>query len=124
MNWRTFLLFVLMTSTVRADGPLDNIVDKVRPVPPAGIAVPAEVRKDLQASVDALGKEIEQLRALLKGKNQLLEFIPDVQIYHRAVHDALKYDEFYNAKDFANAKKLLQSGFARAKSLRDGEAPW
>jgi hypothetical protein len=47
-----------------------------------------------------------------------------VQIYYNAVHYALKYDEFYDVKEVAVAKKLLQQGHDRAKSLRDGKAPW
>jgi len=41
--------------------PADNIVDKVRPVPPVGIAVPDDVRKDLTSGLDSLGKEIDEL---------------------------------------------------------------
>lgn len=120
------LLWILMlvATAARADGPQDNLAEKVRPVPPPGIAVPAEVRKDLQAGVEALGKRIEQLKTELKAKPDLLALLPDVQIYHRAVSEALKYDEFYDAKEFGYAKKLLQSGFSRAESLHDGESPW
>jgi len=61
----------------------------------------------------------------LKSKPALLELVPDVQVLHRAVHEALKHNEFYNAKvDFTNAKKLLALGADRAKNLRDGQAPW
>ena len=119
------ILFLLLTAVPAwADGAQDNVADKVRPVPPPGIKVPDEVRSDLQSGVDALGKEIDALRNLLKGKQAGLDLIPDVQIFHRAVHDALKYDEFYDAKEFGYAKKLLAMGHERAKSLREGKAPW
>jgi pimeloyl-ACP methyl ester carboxylesterase len=121
---RLVLLATLLASPAWADGPKDNLADNVRPVPPPGIKVPDDVRRELQASVDELGKEIDGLKVALAKKPGGPELIPDVQIFHRAVHDALKYDEFYNPKEFAAAKKLLAMGFDRAKSLREGKAPW
>ncbi len=107
-----------------ADGPTDNIVDKVRPVPPVGVPVPAEVRAELQAGLDSLAKEIDGLKVALKDKPGLIDLLPDVQIFHRAVHEALKHDEFFNVKEFPTAKKLLALGAERAKNLHDGQSPW
>src|SRR4051794_1830186 len=121
---RALVPLLLLASLARADGPKDNQTENVRPVPPPGITVPPEVRKDLQAGLDALARQIEQLKVELKAKPDLLALLPDVQVYHRAVHEALKYDEFYKANEFDYAKKLLQSGLARARSLREGESPW
>ncbi|OAI54344.1 hypothetical protein AYO44_03485 [Planctomycetaceae bacterium SCGC AG-212-F19] len=123
---RTIAAFVLLlTGTLlQADGPGDNIADKVRPIPPAGVTIPEGDKAELQTGVDALGKEIDALRGTLKGKAALLELLPDVQIYHNAVRYAVTYNEFHNAKEFGTAKKLLQQGMDRAKSLRDGKAPW
>ncbi len=106
-----------------ADGPADNWPDKVRRVPPPGIKIPDADRAELQAGVDALGKEIDGLRESLKG-NRLLDLLPDVQIFHKAVHDALKYDEIYDLKEIPVAKRLLTLGMERAKELRKGGAPW
>ena len=105
-----------------ADGPKDNIVDNVRPVPPPGIKVPDEIRQELQAGVDALGKEIDGLKKSLKSP--LSDVLPDVQIFHKAVRDTLKYDEFYGKNEFDAARKLLKIGGERAKALKDGKAPW
>jgi predicted esterase len=121
---RLSFLLLLFAATARADGPQDNIVDKVRPVPPLGIVVPAEVRDDLTAGLDSLGKEIDSLRFALKAKPALLELLPDVEVLYRAVSIALKYNEFYSPKEFPGAKKLLALGAERAKNLRDGQAPW
>lgn len=115
---------LILANVVRADGPEDNIPDKVRSVPPKGIKVPAEARAELERGVADLGKEIAGLRQELAKKPALLELLPDVQIYYNAVHYALKYDEFYYPGEVAAARKLLQNGFERAKSLRAGEAPW
>jgi dienelactone hydrolase len=121
----SFLLCVFaLTALLHADGPGDNLPDKVRPVPPPGISIDDADRAQLQAGVEALGKDIEQLRQDLKGKPALLELLPDVQIFHNAVRYALTYNEFYNPKEPALARKLLAQGAERARQLRDGKAPW
>jgi hypothetical protein len=115
---------LLIAGLTYADGPTDNMVDKVRPVPPPGIAIPAETRAELEAGVAELGKEIDGLRNVLAKKLALLELLPDVQIFYNSVHYALKYNEFYGPGEVAVAKRHLQQGRERAKSLRDGQAPW
>ncbi|MBL8798138.1 MAG: prolyl oligopeptidase family serine peptidase [Planctomycetia bacterium] len=126
MTVRNLLLCSLFIAVVgvRADGPGDNLPDKVRRIPPVGIAVNDDDRAALQAGLDQLAKEIEGLRTSLKGKAALLELLPDVQIYHKAVLYALKYQEFHNAKEIPIAQNLLKTGLDRAKSLREGQAPW
>ena len=79
---------------------------------------------ELQAGVDALGKDIEKLHRDLTGKPALLELLPDVQIFHNAVRYALSYDEFYDRKEPAIAHKLLRQGTERATQLREGKSPW
>jgi pimeloyl-ACP methyl ester carboxylesterase len=98
--------------------------DNIRPIPPPGVAVPDADRAALSADVEALGREIDALRSELKGKPGLLRYLPDVQIYYNAVRYPLLYNEFYNVNQIATAKDLLAQGRARAKSLRDGDAPW
>ena len=115
---------VLAAAALRADGPADNVADKVRPVPPPGVAIPAADRDELQAGADDLGKEIGDLRAALKDKPALLDLLPDVQIYHKAVRSALAYNEFYDVKQVATARDFLKQGRERAAALRDGKAPW
>src|SRR5262245_4224189 len=87
-------LAVIFAVTVRADGPADNIADKVRPVPPKPKdAVSMTEKAELQKGVNELGAEIESLRTSLKDKPDLLALLPDVQIFHNAVRYALTYDE-------------------------------
>ena len=93
-------------------------------MPPRGISIPIEVRTGLETGVAALGKEIEGLRTALKSKPELLELLPDAQIYYNAVRYALEDDVFYKTNDFAGAKKLLAEGIERARLLREGQAPW
>ena len=89
-RWPFALILLAAVAFVRADGPGDNLPDKVRPVPPPGITIP--FRKELaglQAGTEALGKQIDEVRTHLKGRPKLLALLPDVQIYHNALRYAL-----------------------------------
>jgi hypothetical protein len=97
---------------------------EVRPIPPPGVAIPDADRAELQAGVEAIGKEIDALRKELAAKPELLALLPDVQIFHKAVDWALRYDEFMDVKEVPKAKALLAVGMDRAKALHAGEAPW
>jgi len=120
-----FLVSCLVgTSLAHADGPADNVPDKVRRVPPPGISIPEADRTELQAGADELGRAISALRIELKGKPRLLELAPDVEIYHKAVQWALRYDEFFKTNEVKTARTLLQQGMERAQQLREGTAPW
>jgi pimeloyl-ACP methyl ester carboxylesterase len=116
--------FFAAISIARADGLADNNPDKVKPVPPPGVAIPDADRAELETGVAALGKEIEGLRESLKKKPALLDLLPDVQIYHNAVRYALKYNEFFKATEAASAKRQLKQGMERAEALKDGKSPW
>jgi Prolyl oligopeptidase family len=118
------LATVLTASVARADGPADNAAAKVRPIPPPGIALADSDRSSLRTGVDALGKEIEDLRQKVQDKPALLELLPDVQIYHQSVRYALAYNEFHHLREVAAARKLLDQGMERARQLSAGNAPW
>jgi len=104
------LLFLAVSSAARADGPGDNLADKVRRIPPTGISLAAADREELKSGIDALGREIETLRTTLKAKPDLLGLLPDVQIFHNAVRYALVYNEFFNAREIPVARGLLRQG--------------
>jgi Prolyl oligopeptidase family len=120
------VLFLGVVTVARADGPTDNLPDKVRRIPPLPKdPVPAEVKAELQRGAEELGKEIDSLEVALKGKPQLLDLLPDVQIFHNSVRYALTYDEIFDAKrEVPLARKQLEVGMQRAKALREGRAPW
>ena len=122
-RWLLPLLPLVLASVVRADGPADNAADKVRPVPPKGVKVPDADRTALQSGADTLGKQIDGLRDSLKAQPALLALLPDVLIYEKAVRSALVHDEFYNVKEFAVARKLLEQGLERARQLSIGKHP-
>ena len=115
---RCFLSFVALLVGVSLNAA------EIRRIPPPGIPVPEADRAELQAGVEALGKEIEGLRKELSSKAELLVLLPDVQIFHKAIDWALRFDEFMDLKEVPKAKALLAVGMERAKDLRAGEAPW
>jgi len=95
-----------------------------RQVPPLGVRIPDEARKELEAGAELLAREIDSLRVVLKEKPDKLELLPDVQIFHKAVDCALRYDEIYRSNEVQIARALLSQGKERAARLRNGEAPW
>jgi len=110
------------TQIAIADGPSDNMVDQVRRVPKLGVEVSDADRQELTDGLKLLRTKIEKLR---DSKSPLAkELLPDVLIFHRAVDQALQYQEFFDAKDIVAAKALLQQGNQRADQLLEGNAPW
>ncbi len=105
-----------------ADGPKDNQASDVRPIPPRGIELPAETRGRLEEELARLGQALENLQG--QQDLRIRSLIPDVEIYHRAVRDALDYEEFFAAADVDAALELLRTGRERAEQLARGEAPW
>jgi pimeloyl-ACP methyl ester carboxylesterase len=116
------LLLIAPVGSLLADGPKDNIVENVRPIPPLGIEVPADIRESLTQSTAALKNKLGQLRQHKDEKAKAL--VPDVEVFWRAVDGALRFNEFSDPKEFDIAKKLLAEGNARADSLLKGDAPW
>lgn len=115
-------LVYLFASLVFADGPADNHPESVRRIPKLGIELNAEQRKQLEQGLAALQRS---LAGLQKKQDPLTrELLPDVQIYHRAVHDALAHQEFFKPNDVRDGLALLEEGQQRATQLAKGEAPW
>lgn len=110
---------LLLPSSLLAQAPATQ-----KRTPPTGVAIPAADRSELTAGAAALAKDIEALRTKLKPNPQLLALLPDVQVFHKAVDWALRYDEFMDAKQVASAKRALAEGRDRAKALAAGQAPW
>jgi len=117
-------VFLVVPGSLCADGPGDNLANKVRRIPPPGIPLAVADREELKSGSAALGHEIETLRTTLKAKPDLLGLLPDVQIFHNAVRYALVYVEFFNAREIPVARALLRQGRERAEALRQGRAPW
>ena len=119
------LILIAFTLNARADGPADNIPEKVRPVPPLGMKIPEDVRAELLNGAGKLGIEIEKLRTEFKGKSNALALLPDIQIFEKAVRWAVQYEEIFNpSNEVAAARTLLKQGLERVQQLRDGKPLW
>ncbi len=108
-------------SPLFADGPADNIPTNVRRIPKLGIDVPAEKKAELENWLAELRKRIGDVRRL--GEPRKAELLPDVEIFHKAVHDALVYQEFFDPKEIDFAGTLLRTGLARADELLTTHRP-
>lgn len=124
-----FLLLMLLllaipaqSDSVRADGPKDNLPEQVRQVPPVGIELSDTDRQELVAGQKELYSQIEELKK--SSDSQILALIPDVEIFARAIRDAVAHRELFSIRDVASAKKVLAEGLSRAQALQNGEAPW
>lgn len=115
---RQLCLYLAVSSCMAADP------DPVRRIPPPGIPVPERDRSELTAGAEALAKRIASVRSSLITRPQAIGRLPDVQIFHKAVDWALRHDEFFDPKQLAVAKRLLEIGRDRAEELRGGRTPW
>ena len=107
---------------VSAQAPGGNRARGPKPVPPPGIAVGEDDRRELEAGL----RQLDAAVAELLGKNdpKINDLLPDVLIYSKAVHWALEHDEFFKAKEIERAKYLLGYGQTRADQLKVGQSPW
>src|SRR5687768_4595365 len=100
-------------------------------VPPAGVAIPEADREELEAGVAALAAQITELRlwttaqdaAGKSGRRSLRALLPDIEVLHKAVDWALRYDEFMDLKHLASARRALTEARDRARWVRDPQAP-
>lgn len=105
-----------------ADGERDNNPEKVRRIPRKGIEVPQEKEEALRQQLKLLQAKIKQLQ--MSSRSQVVELLPDVQIFERAVRCALDHDEFFSPKDLDKANGLLKEGIQRAEQLLAGMPEW
>jgi dienelactone hydrolase len=123
MNFLFAFFFCLFFSgTIRAQTKPDT--NDVRQIPPPGIAIADSDRSELERGAADLKNQIEALRSSLKTKPTLLPLLPDVEIFYKAVHWPLAYNEFFKSNEVSVARHLLKDGLERAANLRDGKAPW
>ena len=87
-----------------------------------GIEVPSATRELLEAKLGSLELAIAGLRT--SEDSAVVELIPDVEIFSKAVRTALDFDEFIRSSEFEIAEQLLDQGLSRAAQLRSGSSPW
>ena len=109
------LLVAIFASPLSAADPLPPIA---RRLPPKGLEIPAEVRRELE-------KELGEVKTKLAALSNGVEFEPDIAIYTKAVELALHFGEFYNAKHFDLAKASLATAKKRiAEMSQNNELSW
>ena len=108
----------------RADGPSDNQPDNVRRVPPPGIEIPEAGRSSLQARLAVLVPLFERIGVEGKKPGMVADLAPDVEIFQKAVKDALAFNEFYDAREIAAAERLLDECRKRAEALLQKNPYW
>src|SRR5580765_331846 len=97
MNFRSVIL--LGSVGCISLGAFAQATPTVKQAPPPGIPVPAADAAELNSRLTELQTQINTLRTTLATKPDLLALLPDVEIFHKAVHDALTYDEFFKASE-------------------------
>jgi len=117
-------VLLALTCAAFADGPKDNIPAAVRPIPPPGVEIPAPEREALTKGAEELKVLIDEAAKAQEKNPMLANLLPDVQIYHKAVDWALRYNLFVKATDTKQAFEQLAEGKKRAEALKKGESPW
>jgi len=120
------LAFIAFSASAVADGPKDNLPAAVRPIPPTDKAVPVPEadRAALNASLVELRKDIDAAAKAQARNARLQEFLPDLEIYHKAVDWALRHNEVFKKEEIKSAHELIAEGRARAAAFAKGETPW
>ena len=119
-----FLFCVASAALGQAETASPTLVAETPRVPAVGIEIPKNTRLALRERTDALGQAIVKLRVQLAETPPLLRFLPDVQVYHKAVDWALRHRLFFKEGAFKTAEELLAEGTERAKQLANGKSPW
>ncbi len=106
---------LLVPRSASADGHADNIPASVRRMPKPGIKVSPEVRKEFEEKLAEMKSAIGRLT--LQGGPLANDLMPDILICHKAVHDALAYDEFFSEGEIQRAREILTLGNNRLTAM-------
>ncbi len=121
---RCVLPLIALASAAVADGPKDNLPAEVRPIPPAGIEVPAEARAELEKGLAELNALLLATQKAQAKHPRLADLLPDIEVYHKAVDWALRYNEVHKPGELKAAAELLAEGTRRAVDFQAGKTPW
>jgi len=120
----TVTALAAFTCAALADGPKDNLPAAVRPIPPPGVEIPVTDREALTKGVDELKQLIEEAKKAQAKNPQLGDLLPDVEIFHKSVDWALRYNFFNKVEETKAAYGQIAEGKKRAEALKAGTAPW
>ncbi len=95
-----------------------------KPIPPPGITLSDAERDELTKGAATLRQEIAALKPVIANDAKMTAHLPDVEIFHKAVDWALRYDEFFSPKEVAFGKHLIEEGRERVDQMRAGKMPW
>ncbi|HRH98194.1 MAG TPA: prolyl oligopeptidase family serine peptidase [Prosthecobacter sp.] len=121
---KRLLLTLVAASAALADGPKDNQIADVRPIPPPGVAVPDADRARLTDGLKKLRTAIDEAAKAQAKNPQLADLLPDIEIYHKAVDWALRYNEVHKLGELKSADEIIAEGLQRAEAFKTGQAPW
>ena len=102
------LSVIFVVQSAFADGPADNNPATVRRVPKLGVEVPGEKADKLKSGLAELEKAIAAIHETKDARR--IALVPDVVIFHKAVNDALAYQEFFAPEEIDAGFKLLEAG--------------
>ncbi len=121
----TLLCFLGLVAVASAQ-PAPSAVAPAPPkrVPIPGITLTDTERAELTSGAAVLRSEIDVLARELAADADFFALLPDVEVFHKAVDWALRYNEFMSTKEIAAARAYLTKGRERAAQLREKKSPW
>lgn len=119
-----YIFIALVITWLMSGNGILRAQDHARVAPPKGLEIKPAVRTELESGTIALRTDIERLRTQFRQQPRALALLPDVEVFHKAVHWALIHDEFLRSNDVSIARTLLKRGRERAAQLAEGRAPW
>ena len=91
--------------------------------PPNGIPLPEKDKAELLTAGRKLQAEVEALKKPGALAREVADYVPDVEIFSKAVLWAVELNEVYNVKQVADARNLLKVGNERLAALKSGQTP-
>ena len=111
---RLACLLFLLTATLSAQ-------NQNAKSPPNGIAIPEKDKAELLAGGHKLQAEVEALKKPGALAKEVADYVPDVEIFSKAVLWVVELNEVYSTKQLADAKNLLKLGNERLAALKSGK---
>lgn len=121
---KRLILLLAAATAAFSDGPKDNEADTVRPIPPPGVEVPEADRARLTEGLQKLRTAIDEAAKAQAKNAQLADLLPDIEIYHKAVDWALRYNEVHKLGELKGADEIIAEGLQRAEAFKSGATPW